>query len=137
MKWLVAVTTALFALIVYAHAQWNVVYINNDVGGDVNQFIAKYDSLRAVGTRVVLSGYCNSACTMVLSLPRNQVCVQPGAVLGFHAAFLHLEAPEITRQGTALMATHWTPAVRRWFYSKPLSLELRMRKASDFFPPCR
>jgi hypothetical protein len=55
-------------------------------GGDVEEFAARYAAIRAEGQKVIIDGPCISACTIVASLPRDQVCITPHAVLGVHLA---------------------------------------------------
>ncbi len=55
-------------------------------GGDVDAFAAKYQQIRESGRKVEIDGPCVSACTIVASLPHDQVCVTPRAELGVHLA---------------------------------------------------
>jgi len=55
-------------------------------GGDIDEFTAKYEKIRKSGRKVVIDGTCFSACTIVASLPHDQVCVTPRASLGVHLA---------------------------------------------------
>jgi hypothetical protein len=55
-------------------------------GGDVDVFAAKYEQIRESGRKVEIDGPCVSACTIVASLPKGQVCVTPRAALGVHLA---------------------------------------------------
>src|SRR5687767_11233565 len=56
-------------------------------GGQVGPFLQLFSILRESGERVVIDGPCFSACTLVLmTVPRERICVTPRAVLGFHAA---------------------------------------------------
>lgn len=58
--------------------------IDDDYGGIVDTFMMWYKRLADSGAPVVLRGICVSACTLVLRLPKSQVCVEPTASLGFH-----------------------------------------------------
>ena len=65
------------------------IYIKNDKGGLLDKYIAKYKKLNVRGEKIVISGYCNSSCTLLLGIiPRERVCVRPGATLGFHSSYL-------------------------------------------------
>jgi hypothetical protein len=55
-------------------------------GGDIEEFDARYQKIRKSGARVVIDGLCLSACTIVASLPKSQVCVTSKASLGVHLA---------------------------------------------------
>lgn len=58
--------------------------ISNNTGGNVQAFIATRLQLADSDKTVVISGACNSACTIFYSL--SNACLAPGAVLGFHGA---------------------------------------------------
>ena len=64
------------------------VRVNDDRGGQIGEYLAKYQALRVSGEQVVIDGICASACTMLLgAIRRNRMCVTPRAVLEFHAAW--------------------------------------------------
>lgn len=93
------------------------VRITNDEGGSINQYFARYQSMRDSGESVVIDGVCLSACTLVLGiLPRERVCATDGAMLGFHAAWRPnglggaSAAPDQTRR----MMDAYPASVRRW-----------------------
>lgn len=55
-----------------------------DPGGNVIDRLAQMHTMREEGVGVRIEGICASACTLYLDLP--EVCVSPGALLGFHGA---------------------------------------------------
>lgn len=57
-----------------------------DRGGYVEHYKTQTELYRQTGQKLVLLE-CNSACTMALSLPRDQVCVYSYSKLKFHAAY--------------------------------------------------
>jgi len=57
-----------------------------DRGGYVEKYKTQTELYRRTGQKLVLLE-CNSACTMALSLPRDQVCVYSYSKLKFHAAY--------------------------------------------------
>ena len=61
--------------------------INDDHGGRIGDYVDKYNVLRASGEKVIIDGMCASACTIVLTLPKEQVCATRRARLGFHQAW--------------------------------------------------
>ena len=64
------------------------VRIKDDMGGLMTDYASRFSNMRQSGEKVVIDGPCYSACTMLLGmLSREQVCVTPNAVLGFHAAW--------------------------------------------------
>ncbi|BBB99762.1 MULTISPECIES: hypothetical protein [Bradyrhizobium] len=65
----------------------NVTFITDDPGGLIVDFVKKYSDMRDARTKVVLTGECVSACTLMLSILRPElVCAMPEAALGFHSA---------------------------------------------------
>ncbi|MGC0389332.1 hypothetical protein [Bradyrhizobium sp. USDA 241] len=63
------------------------VFVANDPGGKIVDYIQKYSALRDTGEKVVVAGECVSACTYFLGLlPKSQFCTTPEAMLGFHSA---------------------------------------------------
>ncbi|MEJ1156810.1 hypothetical protein [Prosthecomicrobium sp. N25] len=62
------------------------VVIQMDPGGRIDSRMQEIARLRANGTRVVIDGYCASACTMYLMLS-GQICATKRAVLAFHAPY--------------------------------------------------
>ena len=86
-------------------------------GGEVGPFLDLFERVNASGERVVIDGPCLSACTLVLmTVPRERICVTRRAVLGFHAARsidrrgrIYAE-PEASREVQAA----YPPPVRDW-----------------------
>jgi len=62
-------------------------HITFDLGGELTAYYSAMVKARMTGQKVIIDGICLSACTMVTGLvPRDQVCVTPRAVMGFHSA---------------------------------------------------
>jgi hypothetical protein len=62
------------------------VRIYDDLGGQIGEYLSKYQALRVSGQQVIIDGTCASACTMILgAVPRDRICVTPRATLVFHA----------------------------------------------------
>lgn len=83
---------ALLALLFFVQLQKTSAYdatiIRNDPGGMIGDFIQRYKALDLSRSRVVIDGYCNSACTLITHyVPADRVCVTKTAILGFHSAF--------------------------------------------------
>ncbi len=82
-------------------------------GGQVTVFVRKYAEIRVSGRNVIIDGPCVSACTIVASLPRSQVCVTPRAEFG-----VHLAADENDQSDRAYtdwaVKTFYPPALQTW-----------------------
>ena len=62
--------------------------IENDGGGVVNDFKAALEYFKKEKLAVSVSGYCASACTLILSKDYNlDVCVKPDVRFGIHKPF--------------------------------------------------
>src|ERR1700683_1540696 len=86
MKWQAAVAGAIASALITSVASAEM-RVTNDPGGEITSYVTKFENLRASGERLVIDGPCLSACTLFTAfLPRQQVCVTPRAILGFHAA---------------------------------------------------
>ena len=93
--------------------------ITRDFGGLVDDYKAKYASIRDRGDRVVIDGICNSACTLVLGIvPLNRICVTPKASLGFHQAYIDKSwtfgFKVISDAGTADLMSYYPKPVKDW-----------------------
>jgi hypothetical protein len=123
---------------------WAEIRILASPGGQVGPFLELFDRVRESGARVVIDGPCLSACTLVLmTVPRERICVTRRAVLGFHAARsidgrgqLYAE-PEASR---AVEAAYPAP-VRDWISRRggltSRMLLLRGRELAAIYPRCR
>jgi hypothetical protein len=114
------------------------VSIINNSGGMIVLFALKVAEYRDAGTLVKFSGKCDSACTLFLSLPKQQTCINPGAYFRFHAPSARSSRSE--RSAQAFMMTKYPDWVRSWIHEKGgLSHQLfRMdyAYASRFIPDC-
>jgi len=138
---LVLVTVALWTAIAQAEAE---VRILASPGGQVGPFLDLFARVRAAGERVVIDGPCLSACTLVLmTVPRERICVTRRAVLGFHAARsidrrgrIYAE-PEASREVQAA----YPPPVRDWIMRRggltSRLLLLRGRALAAMYQSCR
>ncbi|UWU74205.1 hypothetical protein N2603_29630 [Bradyrhizobium huanghuaihaiense] len=91
--------------------------ITDDRGGSIGKYIYKYERLRASGQRVIIDGFCASACTIVLAtLPSERICVTSRAEMAFHAAWdIGPRGRAVTNAGATRMMYLMYPApVRRW-----------------------
>jgi hypothetical protein len=112
------------------------VVITYSPGGSIGLFIAEFTQIAQLGIPVVIDGPCLSACTMATSLPN--VCATPRGVLGFHQGFVFdpWGRRHASREGTAAMAQHWSPAAQQWVAHHHLTLNIKLVKATDLVKPC-
>jgi hypothetical protein len=93
--------------------------ITRDHGGLVEDYKAKYLTLRNRGERIIIDGICNSACTLVLGIvPLDRICVTPNASLGFHQAYFDKRwtfgMKFISDRGTDELMAIYPPVVKDW-----------------------
>ena len=117
MPWQAAVVGALASAFITT-AAFAEVHIVDDPGGEVSQYVQKFQEMRAAGEHFVIDGPCLSACTLFTGIiPHDHVCVTRRAVLGFHAA-LYLDDARHTlvpnRQGTQVLLRLYPPEIRDW-----------------------
>lgn len=106
------------------------IVIHNNRGGNVVQMIARRQELEASGRPVRITGKCNSACTMLITLPN--ACLAPDATVGFHAPRLPGTEiiPPIVDQ---LMAMHYRGGIRdRWNSEWRHSLKIQSISAREY-----
>ena len=60
--------------------------VSNDHGGLMRKYALFVQKAKIYGTKIRFRGMCGSACTLYLSLPERQLCLEPGAFFVFHAA---------------------------------------------------
>jgi hypothetical protein len=136
------VSAALAALVMSASATLadvKPVVIGDDVGGNLAFFAMWYKRIRDSGVPVRVEGVCESACTLALSLPHDQVCIAPTASFGFHLASYNGEtAPGVT----GAMIRRWYPEkVRKWLVGQtlieaPLYMTANTVVSLGIFPAC-
>lgn len=117
----------------------NPIVIDDDDGGPIAFFLMWYDRLVESHTPVVLRGICVSACTLVLMLPKTQVCVEPTASLGFHLA--SAAGKPLSGYTSALIRRYYPMSVRKWLVGKKLEEEPIYMTAAQIvetgtFPAC-
>src|ERR1035437_7064537 len=88
-----------------------VIVISDDSGGSVSDHVKFYNRIREAGIPVRIEGLCVSACTLVLELPRTQVCITSTASFGFHLASDGEPNANLT---DALIRRFYPPAVQAW-----------------------
>jgi hypothetical protein len=61
------------------------VIIAGDTGGNIVKYALQAAAYKSARSTLQVNGNCDSACTIYLSLPANQICVTPTANFRFHA----------------------------------------------------
>lgn len=112
-------------------------------GGQVGPFLDLFDKVRESGERVVIDGPCLSACTLVLmTVPRERICVTRRAVLGFHAARSIDRRGRVYAEPEASRAVHdaYPEPVRGWISRRggltSRMLLLRGRELASMYARC-
>ena len=89
--------------------------IQEDGGGQIGAYVAKYRALRTAGDRIEIDGTCASACTMLLGIiPRNHICVTPRASFIFHSAWDAAGDRAVAADGNRLLWASYPENVRQW-----------------------
>jgi hypothetical protein len=101
-----------------AFAGTGTITIDDDFGGSVYTYDMWYKRVKESGVPVRIEGVCISACTLVLSLPPEQVCVASSASFGFHlASNANGPDPEFTQ---ALIRRYYPAPIRAWLAARRL-----------------
>jgi hypothetical protein len=119
------------------------VRIVDDPGGRIGTYVDRYEGVRVSGERVIIDGYCASACTIVLgAIPHDRICVTSRARLGFHAAY----APEpngrkmTDPEATQSLYSMYPFEVRHWIDQRggltPHLISLSGRELAAMYRPC-
>ena len=104
-------------LVMEVTAAFATVRIHNDNGGQIGDYLSKYQALSRSGERVEIDGTCASACTMLLGIiPSSRICVTPQAVLEFHSAwdFAPSGNQVASSAGNQILWSYYPGNVRRW-----------------------
>jgi hypothetical protein len=119
------------------------VVITSDKGGQIGAYVARYTKVRRSGERVVIDGFCLSACTIVVGMiPPERLCATRKAVLGFHAAWFPDGdgGMKPSREATQLLMKFYPPNLREWISRRggltPKLMLLQGRELVAIIPPC-
>jgi hypothetical protein len=109
-------------------------------GGDIDVFAKRYEKIKKSGRRVVIDGLCFSACTIVASLPKDQVCVTPKASLAVHMATTDDGRPDVEYTQKAVKK-YYPQTLQDWIKKHGgLRTEPKYVKGDDLltiFNPCK
>jgi ATP-dependent protease ClpP protease subunit len=119
------------------------ILIMDDPGGRIGTYLTRYEGVRSSGERVIIDGYCASACTLVLgAIPHDRICVTPRARLMFHAAYdFGNDGRKITNAGaTQSLYAKYPSAIQHWIDQQggltPRAILLSGRDLNAMYQPC-
>ena len=128
--------TIIFAIMALGYVRGEVL-IKNDRGGLIGEYAKKYEDILARDEHVRISGYCASACAMVLGIiPRNHICAEPDAIFAFHSP-VTVEGkidPALTRQ---FYRQFYPPVIQRRLAMRPPTTDLLTVVATMLVPECK
>lgn len=97
---------------VYAQRFSNNISIYNDHGGEIIAYALRVLETQQSGAVLSFRGSCDSACTLYLGLPNNQICISAGASFRFHLPFGSAAANN--RIAANYMTASYPGWVNRW-----------------------
>jgi len=113
--------------------------VRNDSGGYVVAYAMRVADLKRGERKLRFAGRCDSACTMYLGLPRNKVCLEPGAYFRFHRPTARSSAT--VAAATEFLLRSYPEWVRQWIVANGgLTSSLKTMSydyASRFLPTCK
>jgi len=117
--------------------------IYNDRGGRIDHYLYRFEQVRNSGERVIIDGYCASACTLVLgSVAADRICVTANANLAFHAAWVFdpSGARVTSPRDTGVLWAHYPLSIRAWIQRHggltATLIYLRGRELAAMYRPC-
>lgn len=107
-KWQALLVGAFLMLGMATQAQATIV-ITEDPGGIVDEYVLRWETVRAAADRVVVAGPCASACTTMLGIvPDANICATKQGVFLFHSAVEMIPGqPKTARFSPAGTAELW------------------------------
>lgn len=107
-------------------------------GGNLVDHARRVSAAGIRGEAVRFSGQCGSACTLYLTLPASQMCLEPDAHFVFHAAYG--AAADVNQWGSDFMMERYPHWVRSWVEAQGglSSRHLHMSNsfAAQYIPAC-
>jgi hypothetical protein len=108
---LMAPLTLSFAM-AHEAAQPKSIDIHDENGGAIIDYAMRLAEYREGEVKVRITGRCDSACTLFLSLPTSQLCISENAYFRFHAPID--DENKIDPVATELMMRKYPEWVRTW-----------------------
>ena len=93
------------------------VTIENQRGGSVSGHASRVIEYDRENSSVRVTGFCVSACTLVLALPPDRICVTPQASFGFHQPTLGYDPKNTTTDLGTAMEEAYPRFVQQWLNS--------------------
>jgi hypothetical protein len=107
----IVATPLLVWLILAGPATAQTINVSNDPGGFMGQYDTRWRNWASKGASVRISGMCASACTILFHhIPRDKICVTPGARIGFHTASQF--------SGTEQLLDYYPADIRAYIFSR-------------------
>lgn len=105
------------------------VLLQNERGGLIGEHRMRFLGYQRDGVRVELRGGCYSACTLITGyVPKDKLCVAPGAFLAFHSALLSYADPRENMPATLGMYLTYPKEIRDWIDLNGGVTALRVRE---------
>lgn len=135
-KSILAAFVIAFFIVYFTDTPRHVVYIKNDPGGLISEYASKYDNIMQRGQYVHISGFCASACTMVLVVPRDHVCAEASAVFGFHA-LTDMDGKIDLARTKWFYHAFYPPVIQQRLAMHPPTTDLLVVRATMLVPECK
>lgn len=94
------------------------VTIDRQMGGSVHLHADRVIEYDQAGTHLRVMGACVSACTLILALPANRICVGPRAAFGFHQPFFANAASVATSDLGKAMYDTYPSFAQQWLQAR-------------------
>jgi hypothetical protein len=112
--------------------------IGADRGGVLIRYATNVARYKKQRQPIRFAGRCSSACTLYLSLPSSQTCIQPGGHFVFHKAYG--ASARAIRMANAYLMRNYPGWVRRWISNKggltSSTKTMRYEYAVRYLPKC-
>jgi hypothetical protein len=114
------------------------VIIYNNHGGRLLDYALRVQKAREKNQFVQIKGKCASACTLYLSLPRDQLCLTPGAGFRFHKPYG--SSASMNKVASRLLMNAYPDWVRHWVVERgglrTRLLTMEYAYAAQYLPTC-
>jgi hypothetical protein len=99
----------------------------------VDVYVTWFNRLKNAGVPVEIKGICISACTLVLMLPKDQVCTDKTASFGFHLAARQVEDKLVSDEGLtgALIRRYYPAPLQEWLKTQQLTPNITFMPAEE------